>query len=477
MKEKARVDQEQPCSSKACAASHEQQEYSNDSEDSSSTDEVSSDTVEEFCNPHRKRSHHRNSKPGTPAFIPHDIMKRPRLAELATRLNMTPSQQASYTMALIEEAQGDTSKMSASYATTDRSRRTGVDSTAVSIRQHWIPPEIATLHWDSKIMPSLQDKYKKEERLVVIVGNADTVQLLGAPHYQIGSDEACGQVIADHTVNLLQSWNCSECIVNMTFDTTASNTGHVSAACVSIQQKLQKPLLWSGCRHHVGELILSHVFDDLKIEASKSPDVTLFVRFRKNFEQLPCSKMRSTLAILNTTGYSDEAVNFISDCRQSFLDKKNTMLQLCHDDYKEFVQLCIVFLDTSEDDTLITFNKPGALHKARWMSKLLYSIKLCLLENEINDLPRGTVTLRNQTKKIREFVNFVTLIYSSWWLDCSSTADAPWNDLSLYRHLLRYAIVNKEISQSAIKAFKRHLWYLTAEMAPLALFSAKVPEA
>lgn len=31
------------------------------------------------------------------------------------------------------------------------------------------------------------------------------------------------------------------------------------------------------------------------------------------------------------------------------------------------------------------------------------------------------------------------------------------------------------ISNSALKAFERHLWYLTAEMVPLALYSSKVP--
>jgi len=54
----------------------------------------------------------------------------------------------------------------------------------------------------------------------------------------------------------------------MTFDTTASNTGHITAACVSVQQATGKALLWTACRHHVGEIILVQVFNDLKIESS-----------------------------------------------------------------------------------------------------------------------------------------------------------------------------------------------------------------
>ena len=60
-------------------------------------------------------------------------------------------------------------------------------------------------------------------------------------------------------------------------------------------------------------------------------------------------------------------------------------------------------------------------------------------------------------------------------MTCSSVADAPWNDLQLYQNLLRYEAVNAIISKSAIRALKLHLWYLTEEMVPLALFSSKVP--
>lgn len=93
----------------------------------------------------------------------------------------------------------------------------------------------------------------------------------------------------------------------------------------------------------------------------------------------------------------------------------------------------------------------------------------------IAQLPAGTITSRQQITKVREFVTFVTLLYSSWWLQCSVALDAPWNDLQFLKNLLSYSCVSPTISKSAVKAFERHLWYLTAEMVPLALFSNKVP--
>jgi len=41
------------------------------------------------------------------------------------------------------------------------------------------------------------------------------------------------------------------------FDTTSSNTGLLSGACVILDQLIGRPLLNLGCRHHVLELVLA----------------------------------------------------------------------------------------------------------------------------------------------------------------------------------------------------------------------------
>ncbi|KAJ4931376.1 hypothetical protein JOQ06_025673 [Pogonophryne albipinna] len=129
----------------------------------------------------------------------------------------------------------------------------------------------------------------------------------------------------------------------------------------------------------------------------------------------------------------------------------------------------------AEEQTAVTFQRPGALHKARWMAKLLYTLKLALMKQHIALLPQGTITTRHQVPKIRAFVIFITHIYAKWWLTCEKSVDAAWNDLTLYQHLQAYKAVDEGIAASAIKALERHRWYLTGEMLPLALFSSKVP--
>ena len=67
---------------------------------------------------------------------------------------MTPAQQAIYTKLLISEASGDCTKVSISYANVDKSRRRVGHEFAINIREQWNAPKLATLHWDSKLMPA-----------------------------------------------------------------------------------------------------------------------------------------------------------------------------------------------------------------------------------------------------------------------------------------------------------------------------------
>jgi len=120
------------------------------------------------------------------------------------------------------------------------------------------------------------------------------------------------------------------------------------------------------------------------------------------------------------------------------------------------VKLSLVYLGDDNHGEM-TFQRPGALHKARWMAKLLYSLKIALLPKDISELPSGTVTTIQQVPMIRVFVRFVTHVYSIWWLTCKNKVDAPWNDLQLYRRLIQYEVIDKNIAQSATRALNRHL--------------------
>ncbi|QQP53841.1 Hypothetical protein FKW44_006464 [Caligus rogercresseyi] len=76
------------------------------------------------------------------------------------------------------------------------------------------------------------------------------------------ADKARGTIIARLACKLPQDWNQDriDLVVNMTFDTTDSNTDYLATACFAIQNLIGRPLLWSGCTRNIGEVLLSHIF-------------------------------------------------------------------------------------------------------------------------------------------------------------------------------------------------------------------------
>ena len=246
---------------------------------------------------------------------------------------------------------------------------------AEDLRVTWTPSPCLSLHWDGKLMSTLSNSDDKvEERLPILVTGTTGTKLLGVPALPHKSGEKVGPQIAQQSKKLLQEWECEECVVSMVFDTTASNTGAITAACVSIQGELGRPLLWTPCRKHVGEVVVHHLWDALLIEASKSPNVSLFKRFRDVFPQL---------------SYSRESLN-IPETPPELLSKKEEVITVCKNflekqdsyrgDYKELATLSLLYLDDSK--TKASFEKflqPGATHSARWMAKLIYSLKAVLL--------------------------------------------------------------------------------------------------
>ena len=178
------------------------------------------------------------------------------------------------------------------------------------------------------------------------------MKLLGIPSYKSGTDQQAGDIISNRTYELLQSW---------LFDTTSSNTGHMTTACVSIQRDLGCPLLWSGCQHHVGELIVSHLLDDLKIESSKSPEVALFSRLRKNLNLIPLHQR--PLQHLNIDNFPENVRSLVTEWRNEVIEMAQRKIKYIRDDYRELLELCVAYVNTDYDN--VKFRRPGAVHKAR----------------------------------------------------------------------------------------------------------------
>ena len=132
------------------------------------------------------------------------------------------------------------------------------------------------------------------------------------------------------------------------------------------------------------------------------------------------------------------------------------------EDYKECLDLMEVYIG---DNSRYNFLKPGAVHKARWMGKQLYCYKMVMLRKH---LPMELIS-STQLDKMQRVVTFLTHVYNIWWFQCPLATSAPRLDLELVKNLIQYRSIDEEVSSSALKSFRKHTWYLHAEMVPLAL--------
>ncbi|GBM17725.1 hypothetical protein AVEN_56040-1 [Araneus ventricosus] len=81
---------------------------------------------------------------------------------------------------------------------------------------------------------------------------------------------------------------------------------------------------------------------------------------------------------------------------------------------------------------------------------------------------------KGMISKLEVLCKFNALFYVKNWLFSSIGADAPYNDLKLWNDLNKYCRHDPQISNAAMKAMERHLWYLTEECAVFALFSNRL---
>ena len=106
------------------------------------------------------------------------------------------------------------------------------------------------------------------------------------------------------------------------------------------------------------------------------------------------------------------------------------------------------------------------MHHARWMAKALYTLKTELLHTGSKQHIKLT---ERELVAIQRFNRFVILIYLQAWFTCNSTNEASINDLKILERLNHGD--DKDIGNIGTKW---HAWYLSPEMATLAIFSTQL---
>ncbi|KAK2705869.1 hypothetical protein QYM36_016024 [Artemia franciscana] len=246
----------------------------------------------------------------------------------------------------------------------------------------------------------------------------------------------------------------------MCFDTTSSNTGRISGACVLLEQKLGMELLSLACRHHIMELVIGAAFR-VCMGSTSSPEVPLFKRFQDYWRFIDTDKYETRIA-------ADDLARLVDDIKQSTIDFANKHLEQSQprDDYKEFLELVLIFLGATPAKG-VRFMSPGAMHHARWMSKVIYSLKIWMFKAQF----RLTLT---EERGLHDVCVFAVRVHLKAWISAPLASGAPYSDLLLLKSLLEYSSIHLAISKATSNKFSGHLWYLSPELVGLAFFDSRV---
>ena len=296
------------------------------------------------------------------------------------------------------------------------------------------------IHWDGKLVEGMADE-GIAERLPILVSGDGIQKLLMVPKLAAGTGVLTGQAVYDAA----KEWDLVENIIGMCLDTTASNTGLKEGACVHLMQHVKRNLLHFACRHHVLELVVGAAFI-VCFGPSSGPEIPLFKRFVKWW---PLTNQASPKPLDDPV---DGADKIIATCH-ALLKKQQP-----RDDYREMVQLTILVLGGEVEANI---RKPGAYHRARWMAKVIYTLKITLFREQF------ALTEREKRALIR-FTTFIVTTYVEPWMSAHCSTSAPATDLALLKALAAYR--DKEIGRASGKVMARHLWYLSEELVGLSLF-------
>ena len=137
------------------------------------------------------------------------------------------------------------------------------------------------------------------------------------------------------------------------------------------------------------------------------------------------------------------------------------------EDYRELIELTLIYLGGSLPARNFHLRKPGAVHHARFMSKAIYLLKMELMSERFD----FTVEERRQ---VNQMAVFISLFYARLFLRSRIAVFAPIDDLQFIGNMMWFREENETIANAVLLSVSRHCWYLTEELVVLALFNEKL---
>lgn len=284
-------------------------------------------------------------------------------SHLAASLDVTKLSDRKATVVLTSTLKSlgcDPSKLNVNSSFIRRQRMKHRQKIAESLKSGFKPNGPLTIHWDGKMIEDITG-HETVDRLPILVSGQGIDQLLSISKLARGTREASASAVYE----IIMAWNLSSQITCMCFDITAVNTGLRNGACIMLEQKMEKDMLWLACRHHIMEIMLEAVVLQA-LGPSSGPEILIFKKFRNAWTNIDKNNFSP---ISNDSSALKDIANVSTDVI-SFAQRQLNQYQP-RDDYKELLNLTIIFLGGVPEKG-ISFRVPAGLHRARWMAKAIY---------------------------------------------------------------------------------------------------------
>ena len=274
----------------------------------------------------------------------------PKVNAVLDRTNTSVRKASMIAASVLNTAGVPSSTVSLSKSNIHRQRQKQRQKSAQEIRQGFSSTK-SVVHWDGKLLPDTDESTQLVDRIAVLLTSSEdsSTKLLGVPKLLSGT----GKEPADAVKGLLESGDIGTDTVGACFDTTASNTGQYTGACVLPENLLERPLLWLACRHHIFEVLLSDVFTTC-MGPSSGPDILLFKHFRSTWPKLHHQPQDTSPLVVAPT----DVLQFL----RTTMDDKHP-----REDYLELIHLAAIMVGLP---VVSSIRRPGALNRHVGWQKL-----------------------------------------------------------------------------------------------------------
>lgn len=201
--------------------------------------------------------------------------------------------------------------------------------------------------------------------------------------------------------------------------------------------------------------------------ATSSSEILPFKRFQEYWVSIDTEKYKPRISDDEVASLVDGIKHDTINYANKYLERKNRPPR---DDYREFLELVIIFLGAAlarYREQRMRFMLPGAMHHARWMSKVIYSLKIWMFKAQFK-------LTSKEKKALSDVCVFTIRVYMQAWISAPQASGAPYSDLMLLKSLIGYLSINSAILKSTSCKFSNHLWYLSQELVSLAFFDSQI---